>query len=85
MQVDLMKPFFNDFMKFPLETQELSSILSTTLKKYYNDIKKMSGETVNYTSQIQQIDDNSSLLNSRYIPKSISEEIMNCKKMFWRS
>ena len=82
MQVDLMKPFFKDFMEFPLKTQELSSVLSTTLKKYYNDIKKITGETVNYTSQIEQIDADSSLLNSRYIPKSISNEIMNCKNMF---
>ena len=64
-----MKPFFKDFMEFPLKTQELSSILRATLKKYYMDIKKMSNETVNYTSQIEIVDDNSSLLNSRYIPK----------------
>ena len=63
MQVDLMKPFFKDFMEFPLKTQELSSVLSTTLKKYYNDIKKMNGETINYTSQIEEIDADSSLLN----------------------
>lgn len=82
MQLDLMKPFFKDFMEFPLKTQELSSILRATLKKYYMDIKKMSDETVNYTSQIEIVDDNSSLLNSRYIPKSISDEIQNCEKMF---
>lgn len=82
MQLDLMKPFFKDFMEFPLKTQELSSILRATLKKYYMDIKKMSDETVNYTSQIEIVDDNSSLLNSRYIPKSISDEIKNCEKMF---
>ena len=82
MQLDLMKPFFKDFMEFPLKTQELSSILRATLKKYYMDIKKMSNETVNYTSQIEFVDDNSSLLNSRYIPKSISDEIKNCEKMF---
>ena len=82
MRLDLMKPFFKDFMEFPLKTQELSSILRATLKKYYIDIKKMSGETVNYTSQIEIVDDNSSLLNSRYIPKSISDEIKNCEKMF---
>ena len=69
-------------MKFPLKTQELSSILRATLKKYYMDIKKMSNETVNYTSQIEIVDDNSSLLNSRYIPKSISGEIKKCEKMF---
>ena len=63
MPVDLMKPFFKDFMEFPLKTQELSSVLSTTLKKYYNDIKKMNGETINYTSQIEEIDADSSLLN----------------------
>ena len=82
MQLDLMKPFFKDFMEFPLKTQELSSILRATLKKYYMDIKKMSNETVNYTSQIETVDDNSSLLNSRYIPTSISDEIKNCEKMF---
>ena len=82
MQLDLMKPFFKDFMEFPLKTQELSSILRATLKKYYMDIKKMSNETVNYTSQIETVDDNSSLLNSRYIPKNISGEIKNCEKMF---
>lgn len=82
MQLDLMKPFFKDFMKFPLETEELSSILKRTLKKYYVDIKNMINEKVNYTSQIEEINDNSSLLNSRYIPKSIADEIKNCEKMF---
>ena len=82
MQLDLMKPFFKDFMDFPLETQELSSILRATLKKYYMDIKKMSGESIKYTSQIENIDDNSSLLDSRFIPKSIADEISNCEKIF---
>lgn len=82
MQLDLMKPFFKDFMEFPLKTQELSSILRVTLKKYYTDIKKTNNEIVNYTSQIEMVDDNSSLLNSRYIPKSISDEIKKCEKIF---
>ena len=82
MQIELMKPFFKDFMEFPLETKQLSSILTLTLKKYYKDIKKMTSETINYTSQIKDIDGESSLLNSTYIPRNISNEIKKCEKEF---
>lgn len=82
MQIELMKPFFKDFMEFPLETKQLSSILTSTLKKYYKDIKKMTSETINYTSQIKDIDGESSLLNSTYIPRNISNEIKKCEKEF---
>ena len=85
MEKEIFDPFFADFLKFSLKTQEPRENLKKELKKYYKDIKsiceKRPEEWTVETIRGKETD-NTSLFSSSFVPENIGKEIEKCEKFF---
>ncbi len=85
MEKEIFDPFFADFLKFSLKTQEPRENLKKELKKYYKDIKSICEKrpekwTVDTITGKET--DNTSLLSSSFVPEIIGKEIEKCEKFY---